>query len=198
MPIPLLAIAAAGYIASRAAKGAADERAKKNQYTLQRDELAQRGNTADMTALLNALNQNEQAKQSRAQLGVNAPNARAKQALLGSLMANAQTTKYQPPPGVRMGSGGIDLSSLLSGARTAGRDLSAQATKAIQTGSDVPAYTDATSQLTKNPTPTQYQGAGKVETILSLLGLLGSGVGAYNSMAGGAGAGGAAGGGSGM
>ena len=195
--LPLIAMAAASYIAGKAAKGASDERAKKNDYTLERDRLAQQGNTADMTALLNALNQNERAKQDRAQLGVNAPNARAKQAILGSLMQNAQTTKYQPPPGVRMGGGGIDLSSLLSGARTAGRDLSAQATKAIQTGSDVPAYTDATSQLTKNPTPTPYQGAGKMETILSLLGLLGSGVGAYKSMSGGA-AGGAAGGGSGM
>lgn len=196
--LPLIAMAAAGYMASRAAKGAADERAKKNQYTLQRDELAQRGNTADMTALLNALNQNEQAKLNRAQLGVNAPNARAKQAILGSLMQNAQSTKYQAPPGVRVGGGGIDLGKLLSGARQAGGALSSQATTALQTGSDVPAYTDAASQLTKNPTPTPYQNAGKVETILSLLGLLGSGVGAYNSMSGGAGSGGAAGGGSGM
>jgi len=156
-------------VAGRAGEGAAAERAGANNFATTQNQLAQSGHNSDISALLTALQQNESAKMDRAKLGIMAPQMRTRQALLGSLLANAQTAKYQPPAGVRMGqvSGGFDLSSLLSGARTAGNELNSQATRALQTGSDIPAFTDATSQLTKSPTPTGYQGAGKFESAAS-------------------------------
>jgi len=156
-------------VAGKAGEGAAAERAGANTFATTQNQLAQAGHNSDITALLQALQQNESAKMNRAQLGIQAPSARTKQALLGSLLMNAQTAKYQPPPGVRMGavSGGFDLSKLLANARTAGSELNSQATRALQTGSDIPAYTDATSRLSKSPTPTGYQGAGKLESTMS-------------------------------
>lgn len=156
-------------VAGRAGEGAAAERTGANNFATTQNQLAQSGHNSDINALLTALQQNESAKMDRAKLGIMAPQMRTRQALLGSLLANAQTAKYQPPAGVRMGqvSGGFDLSSLLSGARTAGNELNAQATRALQTGSDIPGFTDATSQLTKSPTPTGYQGAGKFESAAS-------------------------------
>ena len=156
-------------VAGKAGEGAAAERAGANTFATTQNQLAQAGHNSDITALLQALQQNESAKINRAQLGIQAPSARTKQALLGSLLMNAQTAKYQPPPGVRMGavSGGFDLSKLLANARTAGSELNSQATRALQTGSDIPAYTDATSRLAKSPTPTGYQGAGKLESTMS-------------------------------
>lgn len=156
-------------VAGKSGEGAAAERAGANTFATTQNQLAQAGHNSDITALLQALQQNESAKMNRAQLGIQAPSARTKQALLGSLLMNAQTAKYQPPPGVRMGavSGGFDLSKLLANARTAGSELNSQATRALQTGSDIPAYTDATSRLSKSPTPTGYQGAGKLESTMS-------------------------------
>ncbi len=157
-------------VAGKAGEGAANERGAANALTTQQNTLAQQGHQSDISALLQASQLNESATRDRAQMAVNAPNARAKQALLGSLLANAQTTRYQAPPGVRVGSGGIDLSSLLSGARQAGRDLSSQATRAIQAGSDVAGYTDATSRLSSSPKPTGYQTPGKMESTMSGVG----------------------------
>lgn len=180
--LPLLPLIIAGSaIAGKAAGGASRERQSANNFQLQQNQLNQKAHSDEISALLDALKQNESAKMNRAQLGIQAPQTRTKQSVLGSILANARTAKYAPPPGIRMGqvSGGLDLDALLSGARGAGRTLNMQATKALETGSDIPAYEDATSRLSKSPTPGGYQKSGRVESILSLLGLLGSGAGAF-------------------
>jgi hypothetical protein len=183
MPAWLPLMIAGGSILSKAGAGAAKERGNQNAFQLRQNELNQQAHRGDMEALLDALKQNEAAKMNRAQLGIQAPSARAKQALLGSLMANARTARVTPPAGIRMGtvSGGLDLDALLTHARGAGRTLNAQATQALETGSDVPAYEDATSRLSKSPTPGGYKKAGKMESLMSLLGLVGAGAGAYKS-----------------
>lgn len=184
MPAWLPIIMGLSAVAGKAGGGAAAERQSKNNFQLQQNQLAQSAHNADMQALLTALAQNERAKMDRAQLGIQAPQARTRQALLGSILANAKGMRVQPPSGIRMGNvsgGAFDLDALLSNARGAGRTLNQQATAALESGSDIPAYEDATARLSKSPTPGGYQKAGKLEGLLSLLGLAGAGVGAYTN-----------------
>lgn len=182
MPAWLLpALMMGGQILGKAGGGASKERQNANQFQLQNNQLAQSAHNADTSAMLSAMQQNEGAKMNRAQLGITAPSARMKQALLGSLIQNARTAKYTPPAGVRMGqvSGGFDLDTLINAlGRKAGGTLQSQATSALETGSDVPAYEDATARLAKSPVPGGYQRAGKMESLMSggglLAGLLGA------------------------
>jgi len=183
MPAWLIpALMGAGTLLGKAGQGAAAERQNANNFRLQQNQLAQSAHNSDMQAMLSALAQNERAKQDRAQLGITAPQARTRQALLGSILSNAKGFRVQPPAGIRMGQvsgGAFDLDALLSGARGAGRTLNAQATKALETGSDVPAYEDATARLRPSPTAGGYQKAGALEGLLSGGGLLGALLGAY-------------------
>lgn len=182
MPALLLpALMMGGQLLGKAGGGSAKERQNANNFQLQNNQLAQSAHNADTNAMLAGLQQNEGAKMNRAQLGITAPQARMKQALLGSLIQNARTAKYTPPAGVRMGqvSGGFDLDTLINAlGRKAGGTLQSQATSALETGSDIPAYEDATARLTKSPVPSGYQKAGKMESLMSggglLAGLLGA------------------------
>lgn len=188
MPAWLPIIMGLSAVAGKAGGGAAAERQSKNNFQLQQNQLAQSAHNADMQALLAALAQNERGKMDRAQLGIQAPQARTRQALLGSILANAKGMRVQPPSGIRMGNvsgGAFDLDALLSNARGAGRTLNQQATAALESGSDIPAYEDATARLSKSPTPGGYQKAGKLEGLLSLLGLVGAGAGAVQGARGG-------------
>lgn len=182
LPAILAGASLLGPLLSKGGKGAATERQSQNDYQLRQNQQAQGAHQFDMQALLQALQQNERGTMDRAQLGISAPQARAKQALLGSLMQNVQSVKAQPPAGVRMGGGGIDLSALLSGARRAGGALNTQATTALETKSDIPAFTDATARLSKSPTPSGYKGAGTLESVLSGGGLLASLIGGLGSL----------------
>lgn len=182
LPAILAGASLLGPLLSKGGKGAASERFNQNDYQLRQNQQAQGAHQFDVQALLQALQQNERGTMDRAQLGISAPQARAKQALLGSLMQNMQSVKARPPAGVRMGGGGIDLSALLSGARRAGGALNSQATTALETKSDIPAFTDATARLTKSPTPAGYKGAGKLESVLSGGGLLASLIGGLGSL----------------
>jgi len=182
MPAWLLpALMAGGSILSRAGAGAQQERQQQNNGQFDRDRLALQAQQGQQSAALQAQGLNENALMNRAQLGISAPSARMKQALLGSLLQNAQTARYTPPPGIRMGqmSGGLDLSALINAAaRQAGGTLQGQATRALETGSDVPTFTDATSRLTATPTPSAVRGPGMGESLLSGGGLLASLLGA--------------------
>lgn len=171
MAFPIAAVAGLlGPLLGKAAGGASSERQNQNDYALRQAQLTQQGHQFDTSAGLQAAGMNERATLDRANLGIQAPQQRARQALLGSLLKNAKSTKVTPPDGIRMGqvSGGInDISGLLADARDAGGMLAGNATKAIETGSDVPAYMDVTSQLAKSPDAPSYQGAGKLESLLS-------------------------------
>lgn len=162
-------------VAGNAGKGAAAERAGQNNFATDqgRTETQRYGTEQNALAELQALQ--EKATMERAKFAQTSRSSNAKQALLGSLLSNAQNIRYQPPPGVKMAGGGMDLSALLSGARQAGRDLSSQATIALQTGSDVPGATDyAKTGMVAKPTAPTYQSAGKMESALSNSGLLAS------------------------
>jgi hypothetical protein len=172
------AVTGLGSLFGGAGKGAAQERQNQNQHAGSIYDTQQR-------SLLSLLGLDERATMDRAQLGIAAPQQRAKQALLGSLMQRMQKAQVQPPPGIRMGqvSGGIGDAIGGPGMKGAGLLLQLQALKALQSGSDVPAATNyaKTGML---PAPA-YKKAGKGESIMSALGLIGgglqAGLGAYGA-----------------
>lgn len=178
MPAWLLpALMMGGSILGKAGGKAAEERGNANDFQLRQNQLQQTANQADNTAALNANAQNETARMNRAQLGITAPQARLRQSLLASLMQNAKTARYTPPPGVRMGTvtGGLDLDTLINAlARKDAGEMQGQASRALATGSDIPEFTDAASKITKSPVPGGYKNAGALESIFSGSGLLGS------------------------
>ena len=192
MPLPLLALAAGagvlGKLFGGASKGAATERAATNAFAQNTDQIANQQYGMAQSARSNLLGQQEAATMNRAQLGLQAPNVRAKQAILGSMLQQLQSARVTPPAGVTMGqlSGGIDPSRLLNpAARAGGADLQRQALMALLTKSDVPAPTDFVRHGTiAPPSASQYKGAGKLESILSALGLLGSAAGGLGEAAG--------------
>jgi hypothetical protein len=161
------AVTGLGSLFGGAGKGAAQERYGQNQHAANTYDTQQR-------SLLSLLGLDENATMNRAQLGIQAPQQRAKQALLGSLMQRMQKAQVQPPPGIRMGqvSGGIGDAIGGSGAKMAGLLMQLQALKAMQSGSDVPAPTNY-AQRGMLPPP-QFKKAGKGESIMSLLGLGGA------------------------
>lgn len=185
MALPLMAIAAGagvlGKLFGGAAKGQAQERAGQNDYAAQQNQQALSKYGIDQSARQNLLGQQEQATLNRAQMGVSAPQARAKQALLGSLLQNLQSAKVTAPSGIRMGSisGGLNPSAISAATRAGGGELEKQALMALLTKSDVPAATDFVKDGTvAGPQSVGYKTAGTGESLMSLLGLLGSAGGA--------------------
>ena len=162
------AVTGLGSIFGGAGKGAAEERGNQNNYQAQAYDAQQR-------ALLSLLGLDERATMDRAQLGIAAPQARTKQAVIGSLLSRLQPASVQPPAGVNMGrlSGGIGSAIGGPGMQAAGQALQMQALKALLSGSDVPAATNyaKTGML---PMPA-YKKAGKGESFMSALGLMGAG-----------------------
>ncbi len=180
MAFPLMAVAAGAGILGKlfggAAKGQQQERTDQNQALQQNAnrETSQYG--IQQAAMSNLLNQQEQGTLNRAQLGISAPSARMKQAILGSLIQNAQDAKVTPPAGVNMAqlSGGLKPSLLSAATRAGGGELEKQALMALLSKSDIPAATDFVGQgMLPAPESPEFKTAGKGETVLSLLGLLG-------------------------
>lgn len=165
----------AAQLLASAAQGASRERQNQNANALAQAQLQQGAQNSNNASLLQALGLNQQAENTRAQMAMNAPSTRTRQALLGSLLQNARNTQITPPPGIRMGqiSGGFDLNSLINpAARGAGRTLQSQATAALESGSDVPAPMDATSRLSTVGATTPYRNAGGLESVLTGGGML--------------------------
>lgn len=183
MPAWLLpALMAGAQILGRGAQGASAERQNRNNFESDRTRLDLQAQQANNSNALAANAQNEAALMNRANLGIAAPSARMKQALLGSLIQNARTTRITPPSGIRMGevSGGFDLDALLNAAaRQAGGTLQGQATAALESGSDIPAMTRA--QINPVNVNMQYQRPGLGETLLSGGGLLSALIGGLGS-----------------
>lgn len=190
MPFPLAAVLGGasilGKLFSGGAKGAASERQSANDFQQRQDQLATSRYGIQQSALANLLGLQERATMDRAQMGVAAPSARLKQAILGSLLQNLQSARVSPPKGVNMAqiSGGLDPSRLLNaGARAGGGELQRQALLALLTKSDVPAQTDyATQGMLQAPAAGNYQKPGGLEKALTIGGLLGSLGGAVGQM----------------
>lgn len=184
-----------GKLFGGAGKGAADARERQNEF--QQRENFLKGNIygtqqgaatsqygTEQAALVNLVQQLEKAKLDRAQLGITAPQARGKQAMLGSLLANLQPARVQAPGRIapHMGSitGGLSPSALSGTARQAGSVLERQALEAMLSKSDIPAMTDfkgeglaAKPGILPAPQMADYKQAGKFESLASILGLIG-------------------------
>ncbi len=181
MAFPLMAIAAGagllGKIMGKGAEGSAAERTNKNDFQTRQNQLANQQYTTQQNAATSLAGLQENATMNRAQMGVTAPSARMKQALLGSLLQNYQPRSVSAPAGIRMGnvSGGLDLSAISQAAKGGGGELERQALDALFSKSDVPGATDyQTSGRVAPPKLDGYQGAGAFESVLSGGGLLGS------------------------
>lgn len=98
----------------------------------------------------------------RAQLGLNAPSVRARQGVMGSLMANLQPVKVEggnPRLAGRVPqiSGGLTPSALSADTRQQGGELAKAALMAQLTGSDVPAATNFRGGVLDAPKPTDFR-----------------------------------------
>lgn len=180
MALPLMAIAAGAGILGKlfggAAKGQTQERAAQNDAAQASANRATSQYGIQQGAMNNLLGQQEQSTLNRAQMGISAPSARMKQAILGSLLQNVQDAKVTPPAGVNMAqlSGGLKPSTLSAATRAGGGELEKQALMALMSKSDVPAATDFVGKgLLTPPASPDYKSAGTGESLLSLLGLLG-------------------------
>lgn len=181
MPLPLMAIAAGagllGKLMGKGGEGAAKERTNQNDFQQQQNQLANQQFNTQQNAATNLAGLDEKATMDRANLGISAPSARMKQALLGSLLQNYQSRSVEAPAGIRMGkvSGGLDLSTIADAVKAGGGELLRQGLDALYSKSDVPMAANY-SQSAKVAAPSLggYQGAGKMESVLSGGGLLGS------------------------
>lgn len=170
-----------GGMLSGGAKGQAAERGGQNNFNLSQDVLRDRQYGTQQSALLQLLGLLEAGQLQRARIGLDAPGQRTRQAILGSLLQNIQPFSVSPPPGVRMGNiqGGMSPALLNPQARQAGGELQRQALQALISRSDVPAMPDTSRTILAPPQLSPYRQAGKGESIMSLLGLGLSGLGAF-------------------
>lgn len=170
-------IMAAASILGSAAQRRAQERANQQRANQDQANRDQQSTQSDNAVRLQAENLWRQSQNDRAQIGLQAPSTRTRQALLGSMLQHARSTRVTAPPGIRMGqvSGGLDIDSLINAAaRGAGGTLQRQATTALETGSDVPIYTDPRAALRPSTTSAGYLRPGGLETGLSTASLLAS------------------------
>lgn len=197
LPAILAGASLLGGLFGKAGGGAASERQASNNFQQQEAQRATQQYGVQQSALANLLGQQQNANMQRAQFGIAAPQARMRQALLGSLLQNTRAAQITPPPGVNMGklSGGVTPDAINSATRAGGGELQRQALIALLTGSDMPKGIDFVGQgMLQAPKSPTYQQAGKLESLLSGAGLAGGAAGALGGLLGGARAGQASGG----
>ena len=174
-----------GSVFGGAGQGQAAERQSQNDF-LQRENQMRLGQySTQQQALLSLLGLDEKATMDRAQLGIQAPSSRTKQAVIGSLLARLQPTRIQAPAGINVGkvSGGLSGAMGGGGMRAAGNALQMQALKALLSGSDVPQAGNYTQRgMVQAPQMQGYKSAGKGESLLSALGLAGGLAGGLQQM----------------
>lgn len=165
-----------GKILGGGAKGAADNRNQQNQNIASQNMRDASVFNTQQNAASNLSALDERALMDRAQMGVTAPAARTKQALLASLIANHRPTSVQAPAGIRQGTvtGGV-MDGIGAGGKAAGAELLAQAMAALKSGSDIPeAANYRESGTIAAPKPMELEGPGMMESVLSGGSLLGS------------------------
>lgn len=164
-----------GRLTGAAAQGAADIRLTEAQINNQRDR-----NVLDRTATQIGQNQTRDAQAlQRAQLGIEAPMARTKQAAYGDALSNVQDVNidFQPTTGTLPKfnvSGGLRPSLFGANARGAGAELSRQALLKLMSGEDVPQASEAVAM----PEMSDPTTSGAMEKTLGAAGLGGSILGA--------------------
>jgi len=164
-----------GGILGGAGGGAREERNAENDR-ISRDN-ATRANLygTQQNAMQNLLGLQERGVQDRAQMGIAAPSARMKQALLASLLQHARpSTISGVPAGITVPRVSSPLSAIDAATRGGGAELQRQALLALLTKSDVPAATDyAKTGMLTPPQLAAYKRAGALESLMSAGGVLG-------------------------
>jgi hypothetical protein len=182
LPLLLGGASVVGKLFGGAAKGASDERTQRNNFTNDAAGRETQQYGIEQSARSQLAQLLEQASMNRAQMGVQAPSARTKQAILGSLLQHMKPVSVTPPKGVRMGqvSGGLNVSALspLAG----GGELERQALMALLTKSDVPSMPDTSGTIVGRPGAPTYAQPGKLESVLSGGSLLAALLGGVGSM----------------
>jgi hypothetical protein len=156
----------------RLGEGQAGEREAENAAAASADRLRGSLFGTEQGASTHATDAEEDAKRYRAQLGITAPTARTKQALLGSLIQNMQPVSFGDTGRVKVPTmtGGLTPAAISEATRGAGGELERQAIDALLSGSDMPSDTDFQAARLPAPQVTPYQGPGTGESILSGLG----------------------------
>ena len=180
------ALGAVGKLFGAASGRAESDRGNENDYISRENNRRTVQHGQEQRSLIDLLGMQENATMDRAQMGVTAPQARSKQAVLGSLMQNLQPAQISGlPSGVSMPqmSGGLTPAALSSQARAGGGELQRQALMALLSKSDVPAATNypETGKI-QSPEMLGYKDPGKMESILSAIGLIGSTGGALGEL----------------
>lgn len=187
IPLITAGVGAAGTIAGRGSAERAAGRATEADLTMQRDRDRTDQYRVQQDAILTLARLLEQGTMDRARLGIEAPSARAKQTMMGDAMAGIQNVAPQGVPSHIPSvsfSGGLRPSLLGSTSRAAGSTLARDAYSALLSGKDVPAAMDPKSLLLTPPTETPLPQAGKIDSILNALSLIGGVAGSGGSVLG--------------
>jgi len=176
VPLITAGLGLAGQVAAAKAAGAAQGRAQEAQLGQQQDATISRNTATEQNAKLLAAQLAAQNSLDRAKLGIEAPQARAKQAALGDLLKNLRDVSISGVPShvpqINV-SGGMRPSALGVGSQAAGEGLVQQALQALLTKSDVPAATDFNAAVLPQPELTQTPQAGKSDTFLNYISTIG-------------------------
>jgi len=178
-------VSAGGQVAGAIGAGRTAGRAQENAQTMNRDEAELDRYRIEQLAKMSAANLTEEATQDRADRQLTNAKDRAQQVGLGDLMANVQDVEIGGLPSyinqVKF-SGGLRPSALGPMSRQAGTNLAQQALQAQMTGSDIPDLPDVSQLGTDAPEQSALQESGKLDSILSALGMAGMPFQAYEEM----------------
>jgi hypothetical protein len=187
MPLPLMGIlagaSAIGKIAGGLGKGRAEGRKTEADVNLQRDQLASSQYGTQQRSLLDAANAMAGQNVTDAQMGLQAPSMRAKQALLGDALKNFQ---YKAPTHARANV--VDFGSpynLSDSTRELGGLLSTGALADQRQGNSPLEKVDFMSNILKPPTQTSLPQSGWLDKVLNTASAIGSFAGAGKDLMGG-------------
>jgi hypothetical protein len=175
------AVSGLGSIFGGAGKSKADERMQQNDLISRNNNTQAALHNNKQQSILQLLGLLENAQRDRADRAMTAPAARARQSAMGSMLQNIQPAQISGlPSGVSIPqmSGGLNPSMLNAQARAGGGELQKQALMALLSKSDVPAMPKSEGALLPPPQLQGMKDAGGGESLLSMLGLFGGGIGA--------------------
>ena len=152
---------------------------------MKQDESALDRYRIEQLAKMSAANLTEEATQDRADRVLTNSKDRAQQVGLGDLLSNVQDVDIQGLPSyipkVNF-AGGLRPSALGPMSRQAGQNLAQQALQAQMSGSDIPNLPDTSQLGTDAPALSELQQSGKLDSILSGIGMAGMPFQAYEEM----------------
>lgn len=182
-------IAAAGSILGKIGEAKANGRVQQANANLNQDEIRRRANADQQQALIAQAQLAERGALDRAQLDLQrrayadqAPGARARQAVVGNLLANMRDASFSRPAGAegRGLTGGLRPSALGPGGRAAGEELARQAMMRLMKGDSFDPVPATQMNILPQITPTPQPKAGFMDKLLGVAGVAGGLAGAYN------------------